>query len=336
MRWFVNRLILLIFVLWGATTIVFIIMSVVPRNPAIAMAGTTATEEQLEKFNERWGMNKPVLQRYYEFYLNLFKGDLGTSIRTGRPISTEIKLFFPATFELATFSIIISLIAGILLGVISSLKRNKIIDQITRFISLIGVSTPSFWMGLVLLLVFYYFIDFTGPGRVSSDAFIPTKITGFYLLDSLLTWNWAAFWDCLKHIILPSISLGFYGIGVVTRMMRSSMLDVLSMDYIKSAKARGFPMKSVIFRHALKNSLIPTITAVGVLYGSYLGGVMIIESIFAWPGLGSFVLTSILKADFPAIMGTVLVIAFLRSLINLLVDLIYRLLDPRIRFQVEK
>jgi peptide/nickel transport system permease protein len=333
MKWLLNRLLLLILVLWGITTIVFVIMSVVPRNPAIAMAGTSATPEQLQQFNERWGMTKPVIQRYFDFYAYLLRGDLGTSIRTGRPIITEVRTFFPATFELATCAMLISLIAGIFLGSMSAIRRNKFLDQVSRFFSLVGVSTPSFWMGLLILLVFYYFLGGAGPGRVTSSQYVPRALTGFYLLDSLMTLNFSSFWDCLRHIAGPAFSLGFYGIGVVTRMMRSSMLDVLNMDYIKAARSRGLSMRRAILKHAIKNSLIPTVTAIGVLYGTYLGGVMIIEAIFSWPGLGSFVLASILKADFPAILGTVLVVAFLRSLINLAVDIIYRFLDPRITFK---
>lgn len=333
MRWIIKRILLLILVMWGICTIVFIIMSVVPRDPAIALAGTTATPEQLERFNERWGVNKPVLQRYFEFYVYLLKGDLGTSIRTARPVSQEIKNFFPATFELATFSVILSLIIGIPSGILSALKRNKVIDQITRFISLIGVSTPSFWLGLLILFIFYFILGGAGPGRISSADITPRNITGLYLFDSIITLNWRSFWDSLKHIIGPAFALGFYGIGIVTRMMRSSMLEVLNKDYIKAAISRGLSMSRVIIKHAIKNALIPTITVIGVLYGVYLGGVMIIETVFSWPGLGSFVLSSILKADFPAILGTVLVIAFLRSFINLITDILYRFLDPRIKFE---
>lgn len=325
---------MLVFVLWGITTIVFIIINAVPRNPAIAMAGSWATPDQVEKFMKRWGLDKPILQRYFQFYYYLLKGDFGTSIRTERPVLTEILHYFPATFELATFSIIISLIIGIPLGAISAIKRNRFIDQITRFISLIGVSTPNFWLGLLLLLLFYKIIGWVGPGRISSSAVAPKVITNLYLLDSLITLNWPAFIDSLKHLILPSFALGFFGIGIITRMLRSTMLDVIYKDYIIAARAKGLSMWKAVYRHALKNALIPVVTVMGVLYGAYLGGAIIIEVVYAWPGLGSLAYRSILKADQPVILGVTLVIAFLFSFVNLIVDILYRFLDPRIKFEL--
>ncbi len=330
--WLLKRILLLLFVLWGVTTIVFIILNAVPRNPAIAMAGSWATAEQVEKFTKRWGLDRPIIERYFRFYYFLFQGDLGTSIRTERPVLAEIVHYFPATFELATFSIMLSLLIGIPLGTVAATKRNKLIDQITRFMSLIGVATPNFWLGLLLLLLFYKVIGWVGPGRISSSAFAPKVITNLYLLDSLVTWNWPALLDSLKHLILPSFALSFFGIGIITRMLRSAMLDIIHKDYVVAARAKGLSLWIVIYRHALKNAMIPVITVVGVLYGAYLGGAVIIEVVYAWPGLGSLAYRSILKADQPVIMGVTLVIALLYSLVNLLVDVVYRLLDPRIRF----
>ena len=332
-KWLIKRLLLLIFVVWGITTLTFVIFSVVPRNPALAMSGSQATPEQLQKFNERWGLDKPMWQRYFQFYGYLLRGDLGTSIRTERPVATEMKNFFPATFELATTSILFSLVVGIPLGIISAVKRNKWPDQLTRFFSLIGVSLPNFWLGLILILVLYYMLGGVGPGRITSSAYEPARITGLYLLDSLLTNNWKAFADSLKHIIAPSIALGVFGMGVVTRMMRSSMIDTLGKDYIKAAQSRGLSQPRVIFNHALRNSLTSVLTTVGVLYGAYLGGVVVVEVVFAWPGLGNFAYTSILKSDHPAILGTVLVIALLYSIVNLIIDILYRFIDPRIKFE---
>ncbi|NQT60146.1 MAG: ABC transporter permease [Bacteroidetes bacterium] len=331
-KWFLKRLLLLFFVLWGITTLTFIINAVVPRNPAIAMAGSQASSEQIEKLNARWGLDRPLYERYFKFYKYLFKGDLGTSIRTERPVALEMRNFFPATFELATFSVFLSFIIGVPLGIIAALKRNKWPDQVTRFISLIGVSLPNFWFGLIILLVFYFLLGGVGPGRVTSASFEPAKITGLYLLDSLLTGNWRSFADSFKHLIMPAFAMGFFGIGIVTRMMRSSMIDTLGKDYIKAARARGLSQYKVIVHHGIRNSLIPVLTVMGVLYGAYLGGVIVIEVVFSWPGLGNFAYTSILKSDHPAIMGVVLVISLLYSLVNLLVDILYRYLDPRIKF----
>ena len=331
-RWLFNRILLLIFVLWGITTLTFIIMAAVPRNPAIAMAGSQSSPEQIEKFNKRWGLDRPVWERYLKFYAYLARGDLGTSIRTERPVALEMRNFFPATFELATFSILLSFVFGVPLGIVAALKRNKWPDQVTRFVSLIGVSTPNFWLGLIILLVFYFLLGGVGPGRVTSASFEPAKITGLYLIDSLLTGNGRSFVDSFRHLIMPAFALGFFGIGIVTRMMRSSMIDTLSKDYITAARARGLSLFKVIMNHGIRNSLIPVLTVMGVLYGAYLGGVIVIEVVFSWPGLGNFAFTSILKSDQPAIMGVVLVISLFYSLVNLVVDLFYRYLDPRITF----
>ena len=331
--WILKRILLLILVIWGITTIVFVINSVVPRNPAIALGGCRTTPEKIEAFNERWGLDKPTWQRYYEYYAHMLKGDLGTSIRTERPIVKEISNLFPATFELATCALIISCVIGIPLGILSAIKRNKIPDQITRFLSLIGVSTPNFWLGLLILLVFYYFLGGAGPGRISSADLEPARITGLYLVDSIISLNWDSFIDSLKHVIGPAFALGFFGAGIVTRQMRSSMLDVLGKDYIKAARARGLSNIRVILNHALKNSLIPVVTVLGILYGGDLGGAIIIEVVFSWPGLGNFAYASILKADSPGILGSVLVIALLYSIVNLIVDIVYRYLDPRIKFE---
>lgn len=330
--WLGKRLLLLIFIMWGITTIIFIINSVVPRNIAVTMQGSTIYPDQIKKFNEKWGLDKPVYVRYFKFYGYLLKGDLGTSIRTERPVSEEIKRLFPATLELANFAIFIALIIGIPLGILSALKRNKLIDQIARIFSLIGVSTPNFWLGLILLLIFYYFLNLGGPGRISSQAMVPAGITGLYLIDSLLTLNWHSFVDSLKYLVLPSFSLGYFGIGVVSRMMRSSVLETLNKDYVKAAKSRGLSMYKVMIRHVLKNSLLPVITIVGLLYCGFLGGVIVIEVVFGWPGLGNFAYVSILKADAPAILGIVLVISLFFSIVSLIVDIIYRFLDPRIKF----
>jgi len=333
LKWLIKRLFLLIFVVWGITTLTFVIFAVVPRNPALAMSGSQATPEQLQKFNERWGLDRPMWERYIKFYSYLFKGDLGTSIRTERPVAVEMRNFFPATFELATTSIIISFIIGIPLGIVSAIKRNKWPDQLTRFFSLIGVSLPNFWLGLILILIVYNLLGGVGPGRVTSAVYEPARITGLYLLDSLLTGNWNSFVDSFKHIITPSIALGVFGMGVVTRMMRSSMIDTLGKDYIKAAQARGLSQFKVIMSHGLRNSLTPVLTTVGILYGAYLGGVIVVEVVFAWPGLGNFAYTSILKSDQPAILGTVLVIALLYSVVNLIIDILYRFIDPRIKFE---
>lgn len=332
-RYLIRRFVLVIFVMWGITTITFLLMYIIPRNPAIAMAGANATLEQIQAFSERWGLNKPVYERYINFYLHLFQGDLGRSIRTQRPVLQELSYHFPATFELASFALIIGIVLGIPLGVLSATKRNSLIDQIGRVFSLIGVSVPSFLLGLVLLLIFYGLLNIFEPGRLSIYTTAPKTITGLYLFDSLLSGEWSVFLDSLKHLVLPALTLGLCVAGYVTRLTRNSMVEVLSTDYVKAAQARGLSKRTVIFKHALRNALMPTISILGILYGNMLSGIIIVETVFAYPGLGYFAYASILKADQPAIMGVTLAIAVFYSSINFIVDLIYRLLDPRIRYE---
>ena len=332
-KYFIRRLILGLFVLWGITTITFLLMYIVPRNPAIAMAGSNATAEQIKAFSERWGLDKPLHERYISFYANMLHGDLGRSIRTGRPVLQELAYYFPATFELANFALIIGIILGIPLGVLSAIKRNQWLDQIGRVFSLTGVSIPNFLLGLILLLIFYGMLNIFEPGRLSLYSSAPATVTGLYLVDSLLSGEWSVFIDSLKHLVLPVLTLGFCVAGYVTRLIRNSMLEVLASDYVKAAKSRGLSNRTVIFKHALRNALIPTVSILGILYGNMLSGIIIVETVFAYPGLGYFAYASILKADQPSIMGITLAIAVFYSCINFIIDFIYRILDPRIRYE---
>ena len=332
-KYFIRRLILALFVLWGITSITFLIMYIVPRNPAIAMAGANATNEQIEAFSEKWGLNKPIHERYISFYANVLRGDLGRSIRTQRPVLQEIAQHFPATLELANFSLIIAIILGIPLGVLSAIKRNQWPDQIARVFSLIGVSLPNFLLGLIILLIFYGKLHIFEPGRLSIYFSAPSTVTGMYLVDSLLSREWSVFIDSLKHLVMPALTLGLVLAAYIARLTRASMLEVLASDYVKAAKARGLSNRTIIFKHALRNALIPTVSILGVLYGYMLSGQIVIETVFSYPGLGYFAYASILKADQPSIMGITLVIAVFFSFIIFFVDFIYRILDPRTRYE---
>lgn len=330
-NYWMQRLLLLILVIWGITTVTFLIMYIVPRNPALAMAGNSATPEQIELFKERWGLNRPLWVRYFGFYNNLLHGDLGVSIRTERPVLKEILIHFPATFELATLSLLLSIILGIPLGVFSAIKRNHWFDHIVRVGSLTGVSIPNFWLGLLFLLIFYFNFKIFEPGRLNLYIEAPTSITNLYIVDSLLTGNWSVFIDAIRHIILPASTLGLCVTGYVARLTRASMLDVLYSNYIVAARSRGLSENAIFFKHALRNALIPTVSILGVLYGRMLAGSIVVETVFSWPGLGYFAYQSILKADQPSILGIVIVFAVFYSIVNFLVDISYKFLDPRIQ-----
>jgi peptide/nickel transport system permease protein len=248
-------------------------------------------------------------------------------------VFVEIRKYFPYTFELATFSIVISVVGGVALGVVSATRRNRLSDQVVRIFSLAGVSTPPFWLGILLLLVFYVLLDFTGPGRLALGIELK-RVTGFVVLDSILTANWAALWDGFKRLLLPAFAIGYRGIGMVSRITRANVLDILDKDYVKAARARGIGATRVVYRYVLRNALIPVVTIVGILYGAYLGGSIVIEVVFSRPGIGYFGYQSILKLDHPAILGITLVVTLSYSVINFLVDVMYRFIDPRIKFEL--
>jgi len=333
-QYILKRLLLFIPVLIGVTILTFSISHIVPANPVLVALGPHATPDTVEALRKKWGLDKPVYVQYVFYLKGLVKGDLGTSLHTNRPVTKDLKAYFPATFELTTASMLVCLIFGIPLGIIAAVKKDEVIDHIARFFSLIGVSMPIFWLALLALLLFYFkFGLFPGGGRLSPLTLPPKHITGLYILDSLLTGNWATLKESVLHIILPASCLGFAVIGVISRMTRSSMLNVLDEDYIKTAKAKGLKDGIVIYQHALRNAILPVITISGVLYGQLLAGAVLTETIFSWPGMGLYTVRSIMHLDFQPIMGFTIVVAFVYVAMNLLVDILYVLFDPRIRFE---
>jgi peptide/nickel transport system permease protein len=327
---FLHRLALMLIVLWGVTTITFVVMAVLPRDVASAMSGPNATPEQLEKFRADWGLDRPLIQQYFGFYGRIIHGDLGVSIRTHRPVIAEMLDFLPATFELACLGLLLGLGMGIPLGIVSALARGTWPDAFVRIFSVVGVSIPSFWLGLLLLYVFYYQLGLFLPGRLSMSVHLP-RITGFVLIDSTITGDGRSFVDALRHIVLPAFVVALSIAGYVARQVRTSMIEVLGSEYIRAAYARGLPRRSIFFRHALKNSLIPTVSILGVLVGRLFSGAIVAEIVFGWPGIGYNAYQSILKADQPMILGFTFCVAIIYSIATFLVDLLYGWLNPRIR-----
>ncbi len=327
-----RRLALTAFVLFGVLVITFIISHVVPADPIGAILGPQAPPELVEKVRHEWGFDKPLHEQFVDYIWRVLHGDLGKSIRTNRPVFKDLLQFFPATIELATASLIVGIIIGIPLGVLAALHKDKPIDHFARLFAISGVSTPVFWLGLVLLIIFYYKLGWLpGPGRL--DPFIkpPPRVTGLILIDSLLALRFDAFVNALKHLIMPSFVLGMYAAAGITRMTRSSMLEVLRQDFVKAARAKGLDERTVIARHVLRNALIPVVTIIGVTYGGLLEGAVLTETIFAWPGLGRYATGAYLYLDFLAVMGVTLFIAVIYSFTNLVVDILYTYLDPRVR-----
>jgi len=317
------------------TMISFIISHAVPSDPIVSNLGQQASQrpEIVAAFRAKWGLDRPLHEQYLSFLGNLAHGDLGTSINTRRPIATDVSQFLPATVELSTVSILFALIVGLPLGVCAAVYRDGPIDHLARMVSLVGVSIPIFWLAAVSLVIFYAALQIAvGPGRLGPQLQAPPPTTGFLTLDTLLAGDLVSFRSALEHLMLPGLVLGSSVMGLITRVSRSSLLEVLGQDYIRTARSKGLVEYLVIRRHALRNALIPTVTVLGLAYGSLLSGAVLTETIFAWPGLGRYAYQSAVTNDFPAIMGVTFVIALIYILVNLLVDLAYALLDPQIRY----
>jgi peptide/nickel transport system permease protein len=330
-----RRLVLMVVATLGVTLISFVISHAVPADPVVSNLGQQASQrpEIVAAFRAKWGLDRPLHEQYFTFLRSLAGGDLGTSINTRRSISTDVGQFLPATIELSTAAILFALVIGLPLGLFSALYRDSLIDHLARLVSLIGVSIPIFWLAAVSLVIFYATLQIAvGPGRLAPQMPPPPALTGLYAVDSLVARDWVTFKSAVEHLVLPGLVLGSSVMGLVTRVTRASMLDVLDQDYVRTARAKGLVERLVIVRHALRNALIPTVTVLGLAYGNLLSGAVMTETIFAWPGLGRYAFQSAVQNDFPAIMGVTFVIALMYILVNLAVDLLYGVLDPQIRY----
>lgn len=333
-KFILRRLIYLVIMLFGVATLVFILTKLVPGDPVTANLSQRALSDPtiVAAYKAKHGLDKPLITQYFLYIRNLLQFDLGTSIRTNTPVLTELKRCYPATIELALFSIILASVFGIFFGVISAVKRNSITDQILRAVSVTGVSIPSFWFAILVLFVFYYKLHiFPGPGRLSNTFSAPQTVTGLYVLDSLIEGNFAKAGDAFMHLLLPSFVLAAFTMGLITRTTRSNLLDVMSTDYIRTAKAKGLSGTKLIMRHALGNAIIPVLTVIGLGLGNLLGGMVLVETIFNWPGVGQFAYQSVMSNDYPSIIGVALLIALNYMIINTVVDILYGIIDPRVR-----
>ena len=329
-----KRLIYLVVMLFGVATLVFILTKMIPGDPTVANLSQRALNdpEVVAAYRAKYVLDQPVFVQYILYIKNLLHLDLGTSIRTNKPVLDELARCYPATIELALFAIILAALLGILFGVISAIKRNSILDQVVRALSVTGVSIPSFWFALLVLYFFYYKLHiFPGPGRLSNSFSAPATVTGMYVIDSLIEGNPAKALDALQHLILPGLVLAAFTMGLITRTTRSNLLDVMSTDYIRTARAKGLSRVGLIVRHALGNALIPVLTVIGLGLGNLLGGMVLVETIFNWPGVGQFAYESVLSVDYPSIIGVALLIALNYMVINTVVDILYGVIDPRVR-----
>ncbi len=334
-RYILRRLLQLVPVLLGISLLVFAFLHLIPGDPAVTMLGDRATPAALEVLRERMGLNEPLPLQYLTFLGNLLKFDLGTSIFTGVPIVEEIRTKWPATFELSIVAMLIALIIGIPAGVMAAVRKNSLVDNLMMSGSLLGVSMPVYWLGLLLVYLFAVNLQWLPPsGRIGINVgydFEP--ITGFFIFDALIQGNFKALSDVLSHLLLPAITLSTIPLAIIARITRSAMLEVLSQDYIRTARSKGLKEFLVIGKHALKNAMLPVVTIVGLEFGTLLGGAILTETIFSWPGIGSWIYGGILQRDYPIVQGGVVFVAFVFVLINLLVDISYAFLDPRIQYK---
>lgn len=334
LHYLAKRLFLLLFTLLGLSVVIFVISHIAPGDPARLAAGPFATAEMVEHLKEKLGLDKPLLEQYGIFLTQLLKGDLGQSIRTRRSVREDLARFFPATLELVLVSLSFAVLTGILLGVLSAVHQNRWIDHLSRLVSISGLGLPSFWLALMLQLLFVLELDLLpGGGRIGMIVPRPTSITRLFLIDSLLTGNWVVFKSALRHIILPALSLSFPALASIIRISRADVLDTLSQDFVTTARAKGLVERLVIWKHVLKNSLISTVTMIGLRFGWMLGGTILVETVFDWPGVGLYAVTSATHSDFQPIMGAALLIGLSFAIANLIVDLSYTILDPRIGYE---
>jgi dipeptide transport system permease protein len=328
-----NRLGLLIPTFFGVTLIAFALIHLIPGDPIELMVGERGIDPARHaRLMAEMGLDKPLWEQYLSYILNLFQGDLGNSLVTREPVLSEFLTLFPATVELSLCAILFAVLVGLPVGILAAVKRGSVFDHTVMGISLTGYSMPIFWWALLLILLFSVNLGWTPVSGRISVMFWVEPVTGFLLIDTLLAGDTDAFWSALQHLILPAVALGTIPLAVIARMTRSSMMEVIREDYIRVARAKGLSPFRIIAVHALRNALIPVVTVIGLQVGVLLAGAILTETIFAWPGVGKWLVDSIQRRDYPSVQGGILLIATIVMLVNLIVDVLYGLINPRIRY----
>jgi peptide/nickel transport system permease protein len=329
-----RRVLLVIPTLLGVSIVCFSLVRVLPGNPAYFIVGPYATQEEIARVVSELGLDKPLYEQYVIYLGNVLHGDLGYAWHTSQPVLNDIVQRFPLSIELSTIGLVITLLVAIPLGVASAVHRGSWIDNVARVVAVTGVSMPMFFSGLVLVYYFFFKLRWAPPPMGVLDPLMeaPPRVTGMILADSLIAGNWGTFRSALSHLVLPAITLALPMIGSIARMTRSSMAEVLHSDYVRTATAFGLPRRTVIYRDALQNALLPVVTMIGVLYGFALGGTVLVEMIFGLTGMGSYSFGSIMNMDYSGVQGVVLLIAVIFVVINLVVDILYAVIDPRISY----
>lgn len=330
-RYITRRMLLIIPVLLGVTLLTFALSHIVPGDPARLAAGPQASKAMYEQIRQEYGLDNSLPVQYWTYLTGLAHGDWGNSILSRRPVLSDLKIYWPATFELVLMAMAIATLIGMPLGIIAAVKADKFADHVSRLISLIGVSVPAFWLAILLQLFFGLRLNWLPiGGRLDSMTKPPEHITGLYLVDSLLTWNLPVFGQAASHILLPAVTLSLASLATIARFTRASLLEVLSNEYVRTARAKGLSERRVIWGHAFRNAFIPTLTMIGLSFGWSMGGSVLVETVYDWPGIGLYATKSALTLDFMPIIGIALLYGIVFSLINILVDISYGFLDPRV------
>ena len=329
-----RRIGIAVLLLVGVTIVTFALTNLVPADPVNLALGddAAADPEIVAQYRKEHGLDQPVVMRYLIYMGNLLQGDLGVSLQTSQPIAGELAAALPATIELAGVSVILSVVLGVGLGTLAAYRRGKFSDQLLRVISLAGISVPTFWLALVAYyFLFYQWGLLPGSGRLDPSMWAPDHITGLYLVDSALTGNWEVFFNALGHLMLPAIVLTLYSMGLMVRFTRTSVLEVLNQDYVRAARAKGLSPARIVTAYVLRGAAVPIVTVVGLVFGGLLSGTVLVESVFAWNGLGQYAYNAASNLNVPAVMGVGLVVGVIYIGINLIVDLVYGFIDPRVR-----
>jgi peptide/nickel transport system permease protein len=329
-----RRLALAATALFGVVLTAFLVAHMVPADPLATVLSDQATKDPSVRaaYVKRWGLDRSLPEQFFAYLANVAQGDLGESFTTRRPVLQDLRQFLPATVELAVAALLVSVAVGVPLGVWAAIRHNRAADHAARAISLVGAASPIFWTGLIALYLFYYVLEWApGPGRLDSHLTLPPRVTGFLLVDSLVAGNAELFRSALSHLVLPAGVLGWFITGIIARTTRASLLEVLAADYVRTARAKGLREGVVVGLHALRNALIPVVTVIGLAFASLLSGAVLTETVFAWPGIGRYAVTASTRLDYPAILGVTMLTAVIYIAVNLVVDLLYGVLDPRIR-----
>jgi peptide/nickel transport system permease protein len=336
LRFLGRRLAALVVLALGITLIAFVLTQLVPGDPALSALGpvTSADPEAVAAYHEHWGMDEPLPVQYLTYLGNLLQGDLGVSQLSHQPVLTDLREAIPATAELAFLSMAFAILVGVPLGVVAAIRQNKATDHTLRVVSLAGISMPTFWLALVALYVFFFRLDwFPGGGRLDPGVLPPDQVTGMYTIDAVLQGQWSVARDALHHLILPALVLAAFNVSLIMRYTRSAILEVLNDDYVRAARAKGLPERTVVRRHVLRAALPSIVTVLGLVFANVLTGAVLVENIFSWPGVGQYAYQASIELDLPAIMGVSLFVAIVYVTVNFIVDVLYGVIDPRLRLQ---